>query len=259
MLADAGGLEPGVVRGLQERAAGAFPALRLERRDGWWLRHADGSTWWAASVLPHGDPSPPSLAARIGSAEEFYAGHGAPARFQISPGACPPGLDDALAARGYRVESTMSLRWAPTVQVLDRLGLGELETRLDAEPAPGWFGVWSAVHGGADPEPERAMLARVERPSAYVTALIGGEAVAVGRAVAEAGWAGVFGMATLPQARGKGAAGRVLAALAGWAADNGAAHMYLQVEPDNVLARRRYDRAGFTELCRYHYRTKTCS
>jgi ribosomal protein S18 acetylase RimI-like enzyme len=31
--------------------------------------------------------------------------------------------------------------------------------------------------------------------------------------------------------------------------------MYLQVEYDNTAARRLYDRAGFTELCRYHYRT----
>jgi ribosomal protein S18 acetylase RimI-like enzyme len=31
--------------------------------------------------------------------------------------------------------------------------------------------------------------------------------------------------------------------------------MYLQVEYDNTAARRLYERAGFTELCRYHYRT----
>jgi ribosomal protein S18 acetylase RimI-like enzyme len=47
----------------------------------------------------------------------------------------------------------------------------------------------------------------------------------------------------------------VLAALAGWAAKQGAERMYLQVEPDNAAAWRLYERAGFTELCRYHYRT----
>jgi ribosomal protein S18 acetylase RimI-like enzyme len=99
------------------------------------------------------------------------------------------------------------------------------------------------------------MLRRVVRPSGYVCVLTEAGVVAAGRAVAEAGWAGVFGMATLPAARGRGAARAVLAALAGWAAKQGAERMYLQVEPDNAAAWRLYERAGFTELCRYHYRT----
>jgi hypothetical protein len=55
----------------------------------------------------------------------------------------------------------------------------------------------------------------VERPGTYACAVIGDDVVAVGRAVADAGWAGVFGMATLPEARGQGAARSVLSALAG--------------------------------------------
>lgn len=46
--------------------------------------------------------------------------------------------------------------------------------------------------------------------------MIGNGVVAVGRVVADEGWAGVFGMATLPRARGKGAGRSVLAALADW-------------------------------------------
>ncbi len=32
--------------------------------------------------------------------------------------------------------------------------------------------------------------------------------------------------------------------------------MYLQVESDNHLACLLYNRTGFTEICRYHYRTE---
>ncbi len=85
-------------------------------------------------------------------------------------------------------------------------------------PTDGWFGVWQAVHGhGGDTRSEREMLERVDRPCAYARAISGGNVVAVGRAVADTGWAGLFGMATLPGARGKGAARDVLAALADWA------------------------------------------
>ena len=40
-----------------------------------------------------------------------------------------------------------------------------------------------------------------------------------------------------------------------WAGGHGAGHLYLQVERGNTGARGLYGRAGFTELCRYHYRT----
>ena len=65
----------------------------------------------------------------------------------------------------------------------------------------------------------------------------------------------LFGMATLPAARGRGAAREVLAALARWADGHGAGHLYLQVEPGNDAAWRLHERAGFTELSGYHYRT----
>jgi ribosomal protein S18 acetylase RimI-like enzyme len=153
----------------------------------------------------------------------------------------------------------MSLQSAPTVHVIDRLPAGGPPIRMDDQPTDAWFETWLAVHGtGGDPGPEREMLRRVGRPSVYVSVQTAAGVIAVGRAVTETGWAGVFGMATLPGARGRGAAREVLAALAGWAADRGAEHMYLQVECDNTAARRLYERAGFTELCRYHYRRGGC-
>ncbi|MGH3823340.1 MAG: GNAT family N-acetyltransferase [Pseudonocardiaceae bacterium] len=88
------------------------------------------------------------------------------------------------------------------------------------------------------------MLGRVQRPSAYASAMIGNGIVAVGRVVADDGWAGVFGMATLPHVRGKGAARSVLAALADWVGAHEADRMYLQVECDNIPALRLYERTG---------------
>ena len=46
----------------------------------------------------------------------------------------------------------------------------------------------------------------------------------------------------------------MLAALAGWAGAHDAGRMYLQVERDNGPALRLYERAGFGEICGYHYR-----
>ncbi|MBF9128214.1 GNAT family N-acetyltransferase [Plantactinospora sp. S1510] len=248
---------PEAVRGLQERAARALPATHVENVDGWWLRSAPGCAWWVRSVLPHGDAGPDELLRRVVGAEQFYADRHTTARFQISAGACPRGLDAVLAERGYRAESPMSLRVAPTAQVLGGTPAGALRIRLDDSPTSGWFDVWHAVHGhhGGDSAAEWDMLARVDGPSAYAGAMVGGKIVAVGRAVADTGWVGLFGMATLPEVRGKGTARSLLAALARWAAGHRADRMYLQVERTNVAALRLYERTGFSEVCGYHYRS----
>jgi ribosomal protein S18 acetylase RimI-like enzyme len=196
------------------------------------------------------------LVRRVVGAEKFYAVRGAVARFQISPRACPQGLDRLLAARGYQRESPVSLQVTSTAHVVDRLPAGAMRVDVEDRPSRVWFDSWLAVHGpGGDLQSEWDLLARVERPCGYARATIGDEVVAVGRVVADTGWAGVFGMATLPRARGKGAARSVLAALAHWAGAHQNDHMYLQVERDNIPARRLYEQAGFTEICGYHYRT----
>lgn len=230
-----------LVRGLQERAARALPAPLVEHADGWWLRHAPGCAWWVGTVLPHGDGDLPR---RVAAAERFYAERGAAARFQITPGACPDGLDALLAARGYRRGGTMSLR-VGTPQA------GSPAGRTSDHPTRAWFDAWHAVHGG-NPTAEWDLLGRVTQPSAYASVTDDGTVVAVGRAVADTGWVGVFGMGTLPAARGGGAARAVLAALARWAGDN---RMYLQVERDNLAAMRLYERMGFEEVSAYHYRS----
>lgn len=151
----------------------------------------------------------------------------------------------------------MSLQAAPTARILTEAPAGPLRIRLDDRPTSGWFDVWTTVHGhhGDDSAAEWDMLARVDGPCAYAGAIVGGEVVAVGRAVADTGWVGLFGMATLPEARGRGAARSLLAALAEWAGGHQADQMYLQVERDNVPAVRLYERTGFNEVCGYHYRS----
>ena len=246
---------PEMVRGLQERAARALPAERIEHIGGWWLRYAPSSSWWAGTVLPHADAGPGELVRRVVDAEKFYARHAVTARFQISPQVCPGRLGTLLAERGYRRESPMSLQVASTASVLGQAPTSSLRVEVNDLPTDAWFEVWHAVHGhGGDTRSEWEMLDRVDRPCAYARAMSGGDVVAVGRAVADTGWAGVFGMATLSGARGRGAARNVLAALADWAGGNAAGRMYLQVERDNTPALRLYERTGFSEVCGYHYR-----
>lgn len=146
-------------------------------------------------------------------------------RFQVSPGARPADLDATLAVRGYRWDSPMSLQTASTVYVQAQAGPDGSSIRLNETPTTAWFEVWYAVHGhGSDPQIEWEMLGRVTQPSAYAGALEGDEVIAVGRAVADASWAGVFGMATLPEGCGP----QHSASMADRATAQGADGMYLR-------------------------------
>jgi N-acetylglutamate synthase len=245
------------IRELQERAARAVPAAVQENRAGCWLRYTDSTTtWWAGAALLHGGQPVRDLASRIAIAEDFYAALGAPARFQVCP-ACPPDLDAALSLRRYQWGDVVSLQVAPPPRIKRQLSAAAVRVDLKDHPHAEWFDLLMAAEGpDADPAPERRLLQRVDRPSAFATALISNRPVAVGRAVADTGWAGVFDMATLPDARHQGAASAVLATLADWASSQGSAHMYLQVTQDSTAALRLYQHVGFEEVCTYHYRVE---
>jgi GNAT superfamily N-acetyltransferase len=241
---------------LQERAARAVPAAVEENKDGCWLRYSDcASTWWAGATLLHGNARSRPLARRIEAAEAFYAAHGVPARFQLCP-ACPPGLDAALAHRGYGLYSVISLQVATTSTIADGVTARSLHVDLNDQLNEQWFELLMAAQGtDLDPAPEWRLLRRVDGRSAYATASVFDHPVAVGRAVVDTGWVGVFNMATLPAARRKGAASAVLVALAEWAISQGLEHMYLHADWTNAAALNLYRGAGFEQLCTYHYRT----
>jgi N-acetylglutamate synthase len=241
---------------LQERAARAIPAAVQENRDGCLLRYVDSpTTWWAGAALLHGRGPMREPVTCIDMAHAFYAAHGAPTRIQVCP-ACPRGLDEALARDGYALESPASLQVADSRHVARHRPPPGLRVDITSAPDPVWLRVLMTVEGdGADAASELRLLERVDQPSAYATVAVSGQPAAVGRAVADTGWAGVFGMATLPEARRQGAGRAALAALADWATAHRCPNLYLQVERHSAGARRLYERAGFEELCTYHYRT----
>jgi ribosomal protein S18 acetylase RimI-like enzyme len=244
----------GLVGELLERAARAAPSAVEDRGTGWWLRYTDNATWWSGAVLAHGAAD--RLAQRVDAAEWFYAERGGVARFQVCAD-CPAGLDRLLAERGYRWQASISLLTAVAGAPTAVHVAPGITVRVDASLGQDWLAVLAATsEPDTDVHHETRLLRRVNRPHAYVTVLADDAPVGIGRAVADGGWTGVFNMATTPQARRRGVARVVLAAIASWAAAHDAPRLYLQVEQSNDPALRLYHAAGFTQLATYHYRVR---
>lgn len=238
---------------LDELAANAWPAPVVQVVDGWQLRYGWGVTSRANSVLPSGAGELP-LEERLALAEGFYARRGVPARFQLSPACRPADLDAVLADRGYVVAT-------PTLVHVAALepppGSPAASVRLAEAPDPTWLDVWGRGEGRAlTLDVVEPILARIGPEAAYALAELDGRPAAAGRAVLERGWLGIFGMATLPDARRRGLARALLAALAAWGVVRGATRAYLMVEEGNAPARSLYEQAGFELLYGYHYRVQ---
>jgi len=229
----------------------AWPAPGRVVTGGWVLRYAGGVTKRANSVLPLGDV--PDMDRAIAEAERFYAGVGLPCVFSIGAGATE-GLDAELSRRGYR-------RTGPTLIMAIRLA----DVRSAAEPAgvepdpsEDWLRTWWQTEGighrAHDRIPPRAWAERILTGvrAGYLHLPEG----AVGRAVPQDKWLGIYCMAVAPHARRRGLGTSVLRTLLAWGRTQGAVYGYLAVTEANRAARALYEREGFTVVGRYHYRVK---
>ncbi|MGF7233414.1 MAG: GNAT family N-acetyltransferase [Frankia sp.] len=251
--------------------------------EGWLLRSSAGASRRGNSVWARRAVT--DLPAAMAAVERFYAAVGSPPTFQISPAFAPAALRAALDRDGYVDAGPTDVAVADLTALRSALGRpasGQAETgpprpsgRPDVGPAlvggPGlalvsrsrihgdWLAAVSPVMSTFGTEQRvntLAVLSRLVVPQLYVTLFVDGRPVAAGRGTLDAGWLGIYSMATLPEARGRGAATAVLGQLADWAAEAGATRAYLQVEEKSGPARRLYAGLGFRPVYRYSYRRR---
>ena len=239
------------IRPLEERLMNAWPALRTMMCDGWVFREAMGYTKRANSAC--------ALDARgafrttLDQAERFYASFGAPATFRLTPlaGDLP---DRILSDRGYRALDETIVMTAPLAET----DLPDKSVSI----APNCTSAWENGHANAcelDESQRRAHRAILDRiaplPRAFAMSQDdNGRAVSFGLGTIERGHLAIFDIVTLPDARRRGAAGRIVSTLMAWGAHLGADAAWLSVLGDNANAIPLYGKLGFRELYRYHYR-----
>jgi len=232
---------------LELAASDGWPAPVQARLGAWVLRAADNWTGRANSALAVGDPDRP-LEAAIDAVEQWYAARGQqPLINTPMPLAAP--VNAALDARGWTARPLTLVQTARVAALVEALpARADLPTaELADSPTDAWYEM-VAEHKGTLPAAAKRILTGV--PDAVFAHVhdARGELLAVARGAISGPerWLGVSLLQTAPAARRQGLAGHVLRAVVLWAAQQGSARAYLQVEERNTAAVTLYQKVGFT-------------
>jgi ribosomal protein S18 acetylase RimI-like enzyme len=244
---------PVTIAELEAVAARGWRAPEEAPLGGWLLRAAEGFTGRANSALAVGDPGMP-LADALTGVCDWYAARGLPPMIAVPHPLGRPGdshLDRFLSHRRWGVRSGPAVVMTAATTEVARSGPAA-DAELRPEPDQAWLGLYHYRGEKLPPIARRLLLSAPFQAFASVRRERG--TVAIGRVAVAAGWGGLAAVEVHPGYRRTGLATAITAALAGAAAGQGAASLYLQVEEDNEAARALYARSGFTSHHRYHYR-----
>ncbi len=243
-------LQASEVESIERATAAAVSPQAMEEVGGWLLAFDGGTVNRARSAVPLRHVPVPDAGGLIERIEARYAAREMRAQFRLSQAPCFDALRLELQHRAYRPEQPTQVQLAPVGEVRALSAeLAELDEVADA--------AWAALFmgEGVDPADGASRVAALGRAtgSLYASVRAEGRTVAAGAAAFSHGWASVHGMRTAPAWRGRGLAGRILAALAGAAMARGVARCFLQVEEGNATAQALYRRAGFVPAWSYEY------
>lgn len=239
-------MAPTDVEAIERSTVAAVAPPEVLEIDGWLVPLDAGTVGRAKSAAPLShEASPAALDAVI----EAYRSRGLPPAFRIADA---PGLTEVRAGLEARGLSPAKPTWVKTADALTLSGFCEPDVDLLETPDAGWGEVF--LGEGFDPVDGAHRVAVLSRsPEAlYGAVREGDETLAVGAVSFGHGWAGVHGMRTAVHARGRGYAGRILAAFGGAALGRDIRQVVLQVEEANP-ARSLYRKAGFEAAWRYQY------
>ena len=240
-----------LVLACEQRIINAWPAVTTLLIGSYAVRFANGYSGRAnsASAIAPGAELDEEALALI---EGLYREAGLPPCIRLTPLVAEATRATALA-RGYRVKDGSYGMIADITG--GRLAV-DAQVRIEERPSAAWIAGVAARQTGVKTHVGNltAILSQIRLPGAFASVVIDGEPVAYGMSVAERGMAEIGLIVVDAAQRGKGLGQRLVGSLMAWAAGQGCHSAYLQVEQNNAVAMRLYDRLGFRKL--YHYETR---
>ncbi len=232
---------------IEQAALRAWPAAEERRTGEWLLRFGDGYTKRANSAYVMGLEPGLDIDERIAAVAAAYHDRGLPLIVRECSLVTDPRIGANLHRRGFRLIDETIVMTAPAAA-----GTGPLPEQVDLDT---WLSLHERFEGGTKggKDQHRAILARIDRPACFGILRDGDEPVALGLAVADGDWVGLYDIATDPGHRRKGYGRALIGQLLAWGKGLDARHSYLFVVATNTPALALYDRLGYREAYRYWY------
>ena len=243
---------PTLHRKIEECGFSALPAAHTLHYDGWLIRMTADGPKRANSINPlHASTLP--LTQKLAHCQNLFAQKRLPLIYRLTDHACNAELDARLQADGLeKIDDCIVMTYdltqlAPYADAAYRehdadAWIAQMMTLDSAPPAR------KQVHAG--------LLRMLALPAIYGSMQIEGHCAAIGLAVIDGDYAGLFDIATAPALRGKGHARALTACLLQRAQERGARTAYLQVVAANLPALKLYESLGFRACYRYWYRAQ---
>lgn len=242
------------IAALERACLSALPAPRHAWDGPFVLKAFLGGTGRANSCCSL-DPAPdPHLADRIGRIEATYHRLGLTSRFRSTP-LDPPGLAEALLARGYGLDKDDTIVHAGSITPI---ALADPAVRDEAGPNEAWMGLIAT----AEYQTPTRRAEKLRNPDllaargAWLVLREDGADAACLFAVADGPYCGIFDLATRPEYRRRRLGARLIRAAADWARGHHATTLYAQVAASNRASCALQESLGLRQAYRYRYYTR---
>lgn len=238
-----------LVRATEERLVNVWPAVSTLFMDGWVVRFANGYSGRAnsASAVVQGAALDSSLLSEF---ERLYIEAGLPPSVRVTP-VCDRGVEPFLLERGYRIKDQSRIMTRDLAGYRGRMP--DPRVRIEGAPSRRWLaGVCG--HQRADKRNVDHLLAivgQIRVPAAFAICEVDGRPAGFGMCAVDRGLAEIGSVIVDGTMRGQGLGRRTVDALLAWAAGEGAAQAFLQVDAANAVALGLYQSQGFRALADY--------
>ncbi|MGI9494405.1 MAG: GNAT family N-acetyltransferase [Geminicoccaceae bacterium] len=252
--------QPGVtVARLERSMLTSWPALSTSFDGDWVIRLAKGVTNRSNSVTCLGNEAE-DLEARIDRIEAVFERWSLPPTFRISPLASPT-LTDALDRRRWRRFDESIVMTADLPLHSEWKTENSFETEIAEAPDHAWLDTCCRIEGTRTTD--AATLSRMFEcliPRAgYGRILKDDEIAALAMVVVDHELVGLFEVMTAKKRRRQGFSRALVSDLFRFGEEQGAMKGWLAVAAENEPAVNLYRSLGFSEVYRYHYRSKASS
>jgi N-acetylglutamate synthase len=233
-----------LILGLERCSVRALPPAETVQLGEWLVALGRGSLLRLNSCTTFGESPRRNMFERIEAVEKRYDARGRPTRFRLTE--LDRHLDERLETRGYELSTEVVVMTGPVG------GAASGNVAVASAAGPTWLDRYS--EWGAHDELRRLELGESLGALTLDTGVFSSPA-AIGVAVLDGPWVGLFNLIVDPVQRRKGHGRDLTSAILSWAVSRGAERSYLQVVATNTDAISMYSTLGFTEAYRYHYRT----